>query len=139
MENTAINSMDCVCASIGKEKYKMLIQSDGHSVLADESVTNGGKDLGMTPQSFLLASLASCTVYLLRAFADNRNWPLDGAEVRVIMTKGKSHNAISMKKEIALHGALSKEQKKRLLQAASESTVHNLLTGDIFISTELSD
>ena len=45
--------------------------------------TNGGEDMGPTPQELLAASLASCTAITIEMYAKRKGWNVDGLEVDV--------------------------------------------------------
>jgi putative redox protein len=137
MEIQVTTNPETAFASIAKDKYKIIIHSEGHTIIGDESEASGGHNLGMNPFSLLLSSLAGCTVAALRKYADNRNWHLDGAEVKIAFKEMLHSNNISISKEITLHGKLSHEQKLKLIQIASLCPVHQILTNDVFIDTTL--
>lgn len=139
METQTSSNPETAFASIAKDKYKILIHSEGHTIISDEPKESGGHDLGMNPFSLLLSALASCTVTTIKKYADNRNWHLDGAEVKIAFKEMIHSNNISISKEITLHGKLSQEQKVKLIQIASLCPVHQILTNEVFIDTTLSE
>jgi putative redox protein len=124
-------------ATIGKEKYKMVIESQNHTIVGDEPKDGGGADLGMNPFSLLLAGLSSCTASTVKTFADRRNWPLDEAIINVKMEQVEENGVIGTEftKEVQLHGALTDEQRRKLLDVAAHCAVHKILTGPIAINT----
>ncbi|MBS7233379.1 OsmC family protein [Flavobacterium psychroterrae] len=139
MEIHAKSNSETAFASIAKDKHKILIHSHGHSFFSDESEESGGHSLGMNPLSLLLSSLAACTVATIKRYADNRSWHLDGAEVKITFKKVIQNESVSISKEITLHGKLSHEQKIKLQEIGSHSAVHQILTNNVFIDTELSE
>jgi putative redox protein len=139
METQTSGTPETAFASIAKDRYKILIHSQGHTIICDETEESGGQDLGMNPFSLLLSSLAGSTVATIRKYADNRNWHLDGAEVKIAFKKVVYSETVTLSKEITLHGKLSREQKTKLLLIASQCTVHQILTNDVFIDTSLSE
>lgn len=139
MEIHAKSNSETAFASIAKDKYKILIHSQGHSFFSDETEESGGHSLGMNPFSLLLSSLAACTVATIKRYADNRSWHLDGAEVKIAFKKVIQNDSVNISKEITLHGKLSHEQKIKLQEIGSHCTVHQILTNDIFIDSALSE
>jgi len=126
-------------ASIGKEKYKMMIESNGHILIGDEPISSNGGDLGMNPFSLLLAGLSSCSASTVKMFADRKQWPLEGATVNVIMKRvGEGKGEIEIIKEVELKGDLSAEQRTKLLDIAAHCAVHQILTGPVTIHTVMS-
>jgi putative redox protein len=60
----------------------------GHRVVCDQPETNGGKDAGMSPPEFLLASLATCAGFYAAQYLRTRSLPTEGLKVRVVAEKG---------------------------------------------------
>lgn len=128
-KNTAI-------ATIGTEQYATAIQISTHIVQADESVQNGGKDLGPEPTDFLRISLASCTAITLRMYANRKN--LDVKQIKVMVSSKQQDNATVMLRQVELTGVLDDAQRTRLLQIANACPVHKILSNPIQIDTSLS-
>ena len=55
------------------DQVKFAIHSRSHSILCDQPAENGGKDSGMTPPEFLLASLGSCAAFYAVQYLRTRN------------------------------------------------------------------
>lgn len=122
-------------AVIGMEKYTSNVVSAGHELLADEPMELGGADKGMNPFSLLAASLATCTTSTLRMYADRKQWPLEGVEVKVTLKRNEAFQGMLIDKEVHLKGILSPEQKARLLDIAEKCPVQKVLTGEIKVNT----
>jgi putative redox protein len=118
-----------------------------HHLSADEPLAAGGSDTGPTPYQLLLAALGSCTSMTLAAYARHKQWPL--LAVRVRLRHSKIHAADCMRcetevglldridREIEMDGALTGEQRARLLEIADRCPVHRTLKAEIDISTRL--
>ena len=114
---------------------------------ADEPEAVGGTGPGPSPYDFLLASLGSCTSMTIAMYARRKGWPL--ADVTVQLRHSKIHAADCLECEtkegridriernIQLSGALTEEQRLRLLEIANKCPVHRTLTGEINIKTRL--
>ena len=80
--------MNTVHASITREKYKTTIVTDNkHTLVADEPITAGGENLGMTPGQLLASSIISCTAITLRMYADRKEWPLEKIDISITYEK----------------------------------------------------
>ena len=133
---------------IGRSKYRTEVAARSHSIIADEPKKYGGQDAGFTPYELLLSSLGSCTAITLRMYADRKKWDLD--EVLVHLEHFKQHAEDSQDcsdnrtakidkfvRTIELHGDLTFEERKRLLEIANRCPVHRTLENKIEIDTVL--
>lgn len=130
-----MKAFNMVVAKIGKEAYRTELTVGGHTLIADEPLDLGGKDLGPAPGTFLMIGLASCTAITLRMYANRKNWPLDSVHVEV--DHEKLDNKTIFKREIMLLGDLTDEHRARLLQIANACPVHKTLTNPIEVQTSL--
>jgi putative redox protein len=123
------------------------IRSDGLSWSADEPVEAGGEGTGPDPYALLLSALGACTSMTLLMYARRKQWPLE--TVRVALRHDKIHAedcaecetrtgmVDRIEREIALAGALSLEQRQRLLEIANRCPVHRTLSSEIRIESRL--
>ncbi len=123
-------------ATIGNDLYKTELVARDHTVIADEPLDVGGKDLGPRPGDFIRMGLASCTAITLRMYANRKGW--DVQQIRVQVSNGPFDGKTSYKTEIEITGNVNEEQRMRLLQIAKLCPVHKVLTNPIEIDTSLS-
>jgi len=105
-----------------------------HSILSDTNSTNGGQDEGMNPHEILETALAACTAITLKMYAQRKNIALEDVHVEVHTASEGKESVLSRK--VHLVGALSIEEKNRLMEIADKCPIHKLLTSQITIQTE---
>jgi len=128
-------------------RYAQEITAGEHTLTADESVEDGGNDLGPSPYDFLLAALGSCTSITLRMYSERKQIPLKKAIVRLSYEKVYAEDCADCEstnskmdhidRQIELHGDLTEDQRKELLEIANKCPVHRSLTSEILITTQL--
>jgi putative redox protein len=114
---------------------------------ADEPVTAGGTDTGLSPYDFLLAGLGACTSMTIRLYADLKQLPLDKVTVRLKHDKIHAQDCAECEtkegkidridREIELAGSLDDAQRAKLLEMANKCPVHRTLHSEIWIPTRL--
>ena len=129
----------------GGGKFQQEILSGPHRFLADEPVKVGGLDSGPGPYDLLLAGLGACTSMTLRLYADNKKLPLERVSVRLTHNKIHAEDCLHCEtkegkidridRNITLEGAVSAEDRKRLLEIADKCPVHRTLESEIEIRT----
>jgi putative redox protein len=127
--------------------FAQQITAGPHHLQSDEPASAGGTDTGATPYDLLLAALGSCTSMTLGMYARRKQWPL--TRVTVHLRHSREHAAdcaacettdaklTVIDRQIELDGALSEEQRTRLLEIANRCPVHLTLTSTIDIRTTL--
>lgn len=131
----------------GKMGYQTEITANGHSLIADEPIAQGGADTGPTPYDYLVAALGACSSITLRMYADRKQLPLDSIVVRLRHRKihaedceqceTKEGRIDFVEREIELAGPLSDEQRQRLLQIADKCPVHRTLHSEVHVKSWL--
>jgi putative redox protein len=123
---------------IGQEAYRSRLTMRGHTLQGDEPIENGGKDAGPTPTELVLSGLASCTLSTLRMYADKKGWNVDQIEVelRIRTTKTETGQSAEIESVISITGAVSDEQKQRMLAIARKCPIHKILTNSIQINSD---
>ena len=129
----------------GNGKFQQEIMSGPHRFLADEPVKVGGLDSGPGPYDLLLAGLGACTSMTLRLYAGNKRLPLERVSVRLTHNRIHAEDCLNCETEeglidridrkITLEGALSANERERLLEIANKCPVHRTLESDIEIRT----
>ncbi|TJX68955.1 OsmC family protein [Soehngenia saccharolytica] len=59
---------------------------DGHDIITDVSVENGGNDLGPRPKALMLASLIGCTGLDVKMILDKMKEKVDDIQIEVTAT-----------------------------------------------------
>jgi len=129
----------------GNSKLQQEIMSGPHRFLADEPVKAGGLDSGPGPYDLLLAGLGACTSMTLRLYAERKKVPLERVSVRLTHDKIHAEDCLSCEtkegmidridRTITLEGALSADERKRLMEIADKCPVHRTLESEIEIRT----
>mgnify|MGYP000091346183 CR=1 FL=1 len=117
------------------QRFLRGVRTDGHSWLADEPRAMGGDNRGPDPYEHLLAALGTCTSMTIRMYARRKDWPLEHIWVDVTHNKVHAQDAITptsanidlFRRRITVEGALSDEQRQKLLEIADKCPVHKTL------------
>jgi len=135
---------EVVVQETGAGRFQNAVRAGRHRLLADEPRDAGGTDTGPSPYDFLLTALGACTSMTLRMYAGHKKLPLDRVSVRLSHAKvhaedcaAGSGKADVLTRRIRVEGALSPEQRQRLLEIADRCPVHRTLEGDIRVRSEL--
>ncbi|WP_375255969.1 alpha/beta fold hydrolase [Yoonia sp.] len=121
------------------------IQSGPHHLLADEPAKFGGTNRGLTPYGFVSAGLGACTSMTIRMYARRKGWPLEGVSVDISHAKEYGSDATDpsnakvdqFERVIHLSGALSDQQREKLLEIADKCPVHRTLERSAIVTTQL--
>jgi putative redox protein len=128
-------------------KFEAEVVAGPHRWIADEPASSGGGDAGPGPYDLLLAALGACTTMTLRMYAERKGLPLD--RVSVTLRHGRVHAQDCAEcegdgpllevidKTLALEGALSEEQREKLIEISKKCPVHRTLEARPTIRTAL--
>jgi putative redox protein len=126
-------------------RFAQQIEIGPHRLKGDEPAAFGGTDTGPSPYDFLLAALGTCTSMTISFYARRKGWPLE--DITVSLHHSKIHATDSaecetkvgridrIEREIHLTGALTNEQRAKLMEIANRCPVHQTLTSEINIRT----
>jgi uncharacterized OsmC-like protein len=127
--------------------FRTEVDVGGHHLVVDEPVPVGGTDTGPSPYEMLLAALGACTAMTLRLYADRRKWPLERVRVALKHHKVHAQDCVDCETKpakmdivdrvLTLEGALSEEQRARLLEIAERCPVHQTLQSKIQVNTRV--
>lgn len=124
-------------AHIKNDLYKTELKTpSGNTLISDEPIDKGGKDLGFSPKELLCAALASCTNITLRMYANHKQWDLQEVKIEVEMDRDDKNNTTAITRKIEFIGVLDQEQRTRLIQVANSCPVHKILSSSVEIHTE---
>lgn len=125
-------------ATIRRENYRMVVETDDHSFVTDEPINVGGKDLGPNPGELLSAALAACATATMKMYAQRKGWDLQEAVADVDFKWNDREGVTNFIKKIKLKGDLDEEKKKRLLEIADRCPIHKILSNPAIIKSSLS-
>lgn len=127
--------------------FRTEVDAGGHHLVVDEPVPVGGTDGGPSPYEMLLAALGACTAMTLRLYADRRKWPLERARVTLQHRKVHAQDCADCDRKptkmdvvdrvIFLDGALTDEQRVKLLEIAERCPVQQTLQSTIQVNTRV--
>jgi putative redox protein len=126
--------------------FAQRIEVGRHRLTADEPVSFGGTDSGVSPYDLILAALGACTSMTIGLYARKRGWPLKDIIVSLRHSKihardcddceTKEGRIDRIEMEIHLDGTLTVEQRAKLMEIAGKCPVHQTLTSEINIKTK---
>jgi putative redox protein len=103
------------------------VEAREHPVICDQTLENGGQDLGMTPPELLLASLGTCAGYYALQYLRTRSLPTEGLAVQVSAEKETSPARLDRFRIEVETGELSARHHEGLLRAVHSCLIHNTL------------
>jgi putative redox protein len=113
--------------------YTHRVDMDGHDVVVDEPVKDGGDDKGPSPQDLLAASLASCTAITIEMYANKKSWDIGQIAVDCEYEQAERGSPTEFKLTLWLPENLSDEQVERLNAIGAKCPVHRALEGEVKI------
>ncbi len=101
----------------------------GHELLADIGLAGGGGDEGPDPHDLYDAAVGACKALTMVWYAQRKGIALE--DVHVGMTRDASaerDGVYRLTARIAVTGAISEDERARLIEAAGKCPVHKLMT-----------
>jgi len=117
---------------------------DGQTLRTDEPVSAGGDGKGPDPYALLMAALGSCISMTVTLYARRKAWPLDRVTVKLSQRRVHARDCAEcgddsegyvhrIERSVQLEGALTDEQRTRLMEIAGKCPVHRTLTSEIIV------
>jgi putative redox protein len=106
----------------GKKKVTALFE--GHAVVTDQPIEDGGEGAGPAPFDLFLASLAACAGFFVQSFCQARGIPTDG--ISVVQNSEwdeKTHLVGKITVEIRLPSSFPEKYRASVVAAANQCTV----------------
>ncbi len=130
--------------------YRTDVEVREHHFVADEPTSVGGTDSGPTPYDHLLGALGACTAMTMRMYANRKGWPLEDAVVRLRDARSYADDCENcakqsvgirrIERQIELKGALTDEQRDRILAIADRCPIKQTLErGLVIVSADADD
>ncbi|HTT08040.1 MAG TPA: OsmC family protein [Gammaproteobacteria bacterium] len=130
-------------------RYVQTAKTGRHTLTVDEPQALGGDDAGPGPYEYLLIGLGACTGMTLRMYATLKQLPLTRVRVRLSHHRihardcadctSKDGKVDEITREIILEGDLNAQQRQRLLEIANRCPVHQTLTSETVIRSNLKE
>ncbi len=127
--------------------FAQQILAGAHALTADEPIESGGTDIGPTPYDLLLAALGACTSMTVGMYARRKAWPLESVTVRLRHSRIYAADCATceteegmldrIERDLQFIGALTDEQRAKLLEISNKCPVHRTLSSEIDIQTRL--
>lgn len=127
--------------------FAQQILAGSHALTADEPIHAGGTGIGPSPYELLLAALGACTSMTVGMYARRKAWPLESVTVRLRHSRVYAADCADcetkepmldrIERDLEFFGALTDEQRARLLEISNKCPVHRTLTSEIDIQTLL--
>ncbi len=141
------NEGEVIVSETGEGKFTQSIAAGRHHLRADEPEEVGGNDSAPSPYDLLLAALGACTSMTLRLYAEHKKLPLERVTVRLRHAKIHARDCAECETKegkidridrvIQLDGPLSPEARQRMLEIADRCPVHQTLSRENQIVSEL--
>ncbi|GJL92787.1 bifunctional alpha/beta hydrolase/OsmC family protein [Hyphococcus sp.] len=120
------------------EPLAVALSIDGHPMVIDAGVEEGGHNLGPNPTYTVFGALAACGVMTVTMYARRKKWDLTSAEIRIRRAPSEdAHAPRTLDKELIVTGGLDEAQRARLLEIADKCPVHRMLTEGVQVNSRI--
>jgi putative redox protein len=127
--------------------FAQQILAGSHALTADEPTDSGGTGIGPSPYDLLLAALGACTSMTVGMYARRKAWPLESVTVRLRHSRIHASDCATcetqegmldrIERDLEFFGALTTEQRAKLVEISNKCPVHRTLSAEIDIQTRL--
>ena len=127
--------------------FAQQILAGSHALTADEPTDSGGTGIGPSPYDLLLAALGACTSMTVGMYARRKAWPLESVTVRLRHSRIHASDCATcetqegmldrIERDLEFFGALTTEQRAKLVEISNKCPVHRTLSSEIDIQTRL--
>jgi len=127
--------------------FAQQILAGAYALTADEPIDSGGTDIGPSPYELLLAALGACTSMTVGMYARRKSWPLESVTVRLRHSRIYAPDCANcetkegmldrIERDVQFIGALTDEQRAKLLEISNKCPVHRTLSSEVDIQTRL--
>jgi putative redox protein len=111
-----------------------------HAWSADVGKTLGGGDLAPDPHDLLDSALAACTVLTLELYIRRKGMAVTDLQVFIERVEDKNEAGqplYRLERRLKVEGALTNDERQRLLEIAGKCPIHRILEGETRVHTEL--
>ena len=113
------------------------VEVDGHEIVVDEPLDNGGTDSAASPTRLLTAALAACTAITIELYAGRKGWDVGGLEVDVDFSGApRAGETPRFDVTLTLPEDLDAEQRERIVVIAGKCPVHRMLASETPVAIE---
>jgi putative redox protein len=127
--NSGTKSMRAVARQ--RERLTHDVKAGSHTITVDEPVSDGGGDMGPSPQELLAAALASCTAVTMEMYAQRKGWNVNGLVVDCRYTPAERGCPTRFDMVYTMPAHLEDDQVERLMIIAARCPVHRTLEGEV--------
>lgn len=128
-------------ARLHRDAGALTTLSNGRHVWsADVSRELGSGDRAPDPHDLLDSALAACTTLTLELYIRRRQLAVTSLRVTVERTEGKAADGrtlYTLQRQVFIDGALTDDERNKLLEIAGKCPIHRLLEGEIHVYTQL--
>lgn len=112
-----------------KNSYRVVLQTEIHTVISDEPIEEGGSDEGMNPYELLSASLASCTAITVQMYLDRKGWEIDELKVDIDIKSSDEDKVTKnvFERKILVKSKLSDAELERIKYIANMCPISKIL------------
>jgi putative redox protein len=130
----------------GAGRFQQRVTVGRHRLFADEPVSAGGLDTGLSPYDFLGVALGACTSMTMRLYAERKKIPATRFAVRVSHSKvhaedcancgkGREGRIDRFERIVTIEGDVGEDDRRKLMEIADKCPVHRTLEANSAIVT----